>query len=209
MPNRNDGGVRRGNQPPPGKGASDRESTAMTRCCVMLAAGVILFQAPAGRAEEIVGPPGGGDCCTAPTKGGLLGVWQRCCAACETQPCKPASPPFVLSQTALGHRCCAAQDRAVGTFQTWWHTPCCPPFDLSQTKLGQRAQAWWQTPCRPAWTVAGSHCLGPIYDWVTYRPLPTPCCKSCTPCCSPPLYSFFLCGGLGNGCAGGCAPAAH
>jgi hypothetical protein len=186
----------------------------------MLAAGVILLQVSAVRAEEIVGPPGSGDANAAPSKGGLLGVWQRCCAACEAQMCKPPSPPFTLSQTALGQRCAAAQDRGLCGVQTWWHTPCCPPFTLSQTKLGQRCsaaqdraccniQTWWQTPCRSTWTVAGSKCLGPIYDWVTYRPLPTPCCKSCTPCCYPPLYSFFLCGGLGNGCAGGCAPAAH
>jgi hypothetical protein len=186
----------------------------MTKCWVLLAAGVILLRTPAGRAEENGAPPAAGDFAA---KGGLLGALQRCCAICEPKPCQPVNH-FDLSQTKLGQHCAAAQDRAATGIQTWWHTPACSPFCLSQTQLGQRCAAandrracelrnWWNEPGRPPWTVAGSRCLGHVYDWVTYRstPVPSCSCKACTPCCQPQLYTFWLCGGLGNGCGGGCA----
>jgi hypothetical protein len=52
-----------------------------------------------------------------------------------------------------------------------------------------------------------------FWAWLTYQPLSRPglcgCCHRCAPCCPPPLYTFFLCNGYGNGgpgcaaCAGG------
>lgn len=64
-------------------------------------------------------------------------------------------------------------------------------------------------------------CLRKLWDWLTYRPLPVPrCCKGfkpAGPCCTPPVYAYFLpydtmgCNGNGNGCrpcAATCQPCA-
>jgi hypothetical protein len=100
--------------------------------------------------------------------------------------------PWYLSQTGFGQRC-----------QEFWNERPWPsqPWYLSQTPMGQRAQAFWnEKPCAPhPWNVAASPCLNPLYEWVTYRPLPqrklcdSGCgCQKCAPCCDPPGYWFFL-----------------
>ena len=52
---------------------------------------------------------------------------------------------------------------------------------------------------------AGCHrknCLRSIIEWLTYCPVKTHGCdKRPNPCCTPPLYTFFLCQGCDNGCA--------
>jgi hypothetical protein len=48
-------------------------------------------------------------------------------------------------------------------------------------------------------------CCRRLWDWLTYRPLTEPnpcgCCHNCVPCCTPPLYTFFL-----NNCANALPP---
>jgi hypothetical protein len=54
-------------------------------------------------------------------------------------------------------------------------------------------------------------CVHRLWDWVTYRPLGRPGLCNCgyeyAPCCTPPLYTFFL-APCAVGCAGGppCGP---
>jgi hypothetical protein len=65
---------------------------------------------------------------------------------------------------------------------------------------------WHGTPCQPAPAAAVvcpgdtsfklEHCLVRFWHWLTFRPrhLCGPhCCKSPAPCCTPSLYTFFLC----------------
>lgn len=45
---------------------------------------------------------------------------------------------------------------------------------------------------------------GKLLNWLCYKPQKTGCCgKDCTPCCTPPLYAFFL-----PNCQGGCGASA-
>jgi hypothetical protein len=46
-----------------------------------------------------------------------------------------------------------------------------------------------------------------LANWFTYCSSPGHCCKECTPCCTPPLYTYFLWPCYGGAGCGGCASA--
>jgi hypothetical protein len=91
----------------------------------------------------------------------------------------------------------------------------CPRFaGCADCRPGYLTRAWcWLTGpsrgCDKPFTLAGL-CGGHRFcDWLTYRGSSGcgPCC-ACTPCCTPPLYTFFLenCrqGGSSGKCVAGC-----
>jgi hypothetical protein len=93
---------------------------------------------------------------------------------------------------------CGPSSPYTGLLLTWGHkkreackaAPTCepPPSHLANPYTGLMV-LYWQKDHE-----SGKHC----WDWLCYHPAHTPkdcCCRQLTPCCDPPLYTFFLCEG--------------
>jgi hypothetical protein len=76
------------------------------------------------------------------------------------------------------------------------------------TRVGEPIPS--MVPAQPSCLSGPGHrpCWAQLDDWLTYRPLKQNCCDcfpKAEPCCSPPLYAFFI----GNCCIQPVAPDYH
>lgn len=105
-------------------------------------------------------------------------------------PATVPKPCTTCTQDSPGAACCAPRPR----LREWLAPPrpCCAQTSCAQTK-----------------GAAPRHCL---VEWLTYRPLSRCgfCCggQKAAPCCTPPLYTFFLHDCAGSGLARCCGAKA-
>ncbi|OAI54289.1 hypothetical protein AYO44_15215 [Planctomycetaceae bacterium SCGC AG-212-F19] len=177
----------------------------MTRSVMLLAAAALLALNTASRAQDAplkampampAAPYVNQPCatcatctdCSADRYGGCMvrlrnvrsGHGSTCNDCCNT--------PVTCTKCAPAPKTCATCAPAVTTCET-----CCSFCGATECSSGCHRE----------------NSLRSFIGWLTYCPTKCGHCeKECTPCCTPRLYTFFLCQGCDSGCAiASCAPA--